>query len=135
MDNPKNFQLTSDFSSGGNDTQATITGAIPSHTILSGDESTYSFFATVPSGEYGRQMRVQIQPSGVSGAINVPSSYVMIMVPITNISGGYAYAFADVSRISRTSVRLRVRVANTGPVSIIVPSFSVIARVRTVVAN
>lgn len=137
MDNPREYQITSDFASSGNDNSVTLTLNVPSHSITVGNDSVYTVTTPAPSEYLGKQIRAQITMSG-SGSKNSPNTYVSAVVPITWSGGpGDIYAFFDVTRISGGDIQLRCRIGNLGapPSTITVAAFSVTARVRTVAAD
>lgn len=137
MDNPNQYQITSDFASSGNDNSVTLTVNVPNHSIPTGNDSVYTTVISAPSDYQGKQIRAQITTS-FSGSKNVPSPYVMIVIPVTTIAGpGQLYGFVDITRNSPDTVQLRVRCANGifPSQTISVSAFSVTARVRTVVVN
>ena len=140
MDNPNKYKITSDFSSSGNDTGAVLVVNVPSHTVPVSQDREFITDVAVGSSFYGRQIRAQMQPSGAGCSIarNVPSPYISMICAVSFSGGtGDSYAFADVTRINPSTIRLRVRTSNSGAmgVPITYTAFSVTARVKTVVTN
>jgi len=132
MNNPNDFLINTDFASSGNDNSSIITVVVPAHTLIA--ENTYTNTATATSKWAGKQIRAQITITTLAGAKRVPwgSCYAMLD------SGGYlCYVYMDVSRITDNTIRLRVTTQNQtfGLPSMSVPSFTVEARVRTIIGN
>lgn len=134
--NPNNYQINGEFASSGNDNSTITTVVVPPHSLVS--ENTYTSTVSATSKWSGKQIRARITIiSGVSGSSAYPGGFATAV-----IKGSYmgfdisAYVFIDVSRVTDTTIRLRIRTLNTSGVpSLSVPGFTVEARVRTIIGN
>ena len=135
MNNPNDFLINTDFASSGNDNSSIITVVVPAHTLIA--ENTYTNTVTSTSKWAGKQIRAQITITTLAGAKRVPCGACHAQIN----SGGYQdplfYVYMDVSRITDNTIRLRVTTENQtfGLPSMSVPSFTVEARVRTIIGN
>lgn len=132
MDNPQNFQQSSDFSSSGNDNSVILTLTIPTHSVPYMADTTFTTTVAASSSFVGRQLRAAIQSSH-PGSKLVPSPYCAMNLPITGLPMAYTYGFADVTRAANGVIQLRVRIVNSGGTggAIGITGFTVTARVRT----
>lgn len=136
MNNPNRFRVNTDFASSGNDSSTILTTTVPNHTLTT--DRTFQNSVSAPSRWDGKQIRAQITiTSGVSGAQRVPFGFCMAVLQGTFMGSPVPfYVFMDVSRITSSDIRLRVRTINFYQVpSVSVPTFTVEARVRTVIGN
>lgn len=132
---PNKYAINGEFASSGNDNSVQISLSVPSHSVPSMQDMVYTQSVPAPSKWLGKQIRADIQ---VNGSLRLPGTYQGAIIPITWSGGSAAsYAFIDITRIENGNIQLRARTVNTGspPGNITFSSFSVVARVRTVIGN
>lgn len=141
MNNPNDFIVNGDFASIGNDSSVQVSLTVPNHSVPASSESTHTAYVNAPSRWLGKQIRAVISISGLTGDNSVyPGSSCLAITPayLPSIPTDYiSYSFIEVGRVSDGRVRLLVRCVNSSfpPVAMDVTSFTITARVRTVIGN
>lgn len=130
---PNKYIVNTEFASSGNDNSVQLVLNVPSHSILSGQDSLYSTTVAAPSKWLGKQMRADMQ---VTGGLRVPGTYGMALINATSPTF-VAYALLDVTRVTSGDIQLRCRIPNNRfpAATVTMPAFTVTARVRTVIGN